>query len=175
MRTDTQPIAPSATDRHLRWPLVNDLESEMAAQPAPPLPVAIDPPPAQWRTRAATDAPLPAVGDLWDLGNPDPLPVIAPGSPVAPVWARRRTSSPLTTAALCTALVSVPLVLVLGLGGLTGLLAIALGAGGIRQVNRQPAQLRGRGRAVAAIVLGAGSALIGLPILLFVLVVAAVI
>ena len=75
-------------------------------------------------------------------------------------------------AALIGGLVSVPLVLLLGIGGVLGVLAVILGVVGVRQVRREPLA-RGNGRAITGIVLGTGSAVIGIPILALVLTIGA--
>ena len=78
----------------------------------------------------------------------------------------------MTTASLVTALAAFPLIPVLGIGGVAGLMSIALGAAGVRQIHRHPTRYRGSGRAVTGIVLGTIAAVIGIPILLLVLVIA---
>lgn len=71
-----------------------------------------------------------------------------------------------------TALAAFPLIPVLGIGGVAGLMSIALGAAGVRQIHRHPARYRGSGRAVTGIILGTIAAVIGIPILLLVLAIA---
>ncbi|MGW0455846.1 DUF4190 domain-containing protein [Gordonia sputi] len=131
------------------------------------------------RTRdTSRDTPLPEVGDYWDLSHrenailmPTVIPTVHPVSLVGQVPAQPRTS-PLTTASLVTALAAFPLIPVLGIGGVAGLMSIALGAAGVRQIHRHPTRYRGSGRAVTGIILGTIAAVIGIPILLLVLVIA---
>ena len=70
-----------------------------------------------------------------------------------------------TTVIICIALMGI---LLFGLGGLTGLVAVAMGAVAIRQIRRRPG-LRGNGRAIGAIVVGTSAAVVGLPVLLLLL------
>ncbi len=198
----TQPFPPAVTDRYERWPAVNDLDetSRPADTPAPPAG-----PRARTRVesrgsllssrRAPVEhAPLPPVGDFWDLENPgtDGLspaarpvggntgvalafphavrrPAPTPHAPPTPYVPPRtdRTVAPAASIALATGLVSIPLTLALGLGAVLGMIAIVAGVVGIRKVNRSPASTKGTGRAVTGIVCGAGSVLVGGPILLF--------
>lgn len=131
------------------------------------------------RTRdTSRDTPLPEVGDYWDLAHaerviltPTVIPTVHPVPLASQVPARPRTS-PLTTASLVTALAAFPLIPVLGIGGVVGLLSMVLGAAGVRQIHRHPTRYRGSGRAVTGIVLGTIAAVIGIPIMLLVLVIA---
>ncbi|MGV9827725.1 MULTISPECIES: DUF4190 domain-containing protein [unclassified Gordonia (in: high G+C Gram-positive bacteria)] len=184
MRTDhpTHPIAAPVTDRHVRWPASNTLDpfpvaDESAVTPPAPsvaAPAAVSAAaPAPWAARAREDAPLPEVGDYWDLDAPIAYTPPAPTRVVSrtvSVLPPRRTA-PASAVALILALTSVPLILMAGVGGVLGLLSIALGAVGIRQARRDPVRYHGNGRAVVAIVLGTMSMMIGLPILMVVLLV----
>lgn len=213
MRTDqpTHPIRPAETDQYVRWPAVNDLDTNsdldtngvfdsaarsnghQAAVPvaarcaADPeyLPPAASPTatpaPAGWLTGHRDDGPLPAIGDPWghsEVGavraayTPAPVAAYYPSaaSSVVVGSAYRRTA-PLATAAVVSGCVSVPLVLLGGIGGVLGILAVLLGVVSIRQINRDPLY-HGRVRAATGIVLGTGSAIIGLPILFFLMLLA---
>ncbi|WP_044508140.1 hypothetical protein [Gordonia sp. KTR9] len=207
MRTDhpTQPFAPPVTERHERWPLVNDLDdTELpdATEPEPervvvaagtstpdsPVPTRIDtaarPTPrsatrVQTRPPAREHAALPPVGDFWDLQNAGPVSLAAMPLPAGPVPPRPapyltrpvggRPVAPAASLALTTGLISIPLTLVLGLGAVLGLVAVVSGAVAVRQVRRAPAERKGTGRAITGIVTGAGSMVVGGPILLLVL------
>lgn len=198
----TAPIEPAATDRYERWPQSNVLESmSLPSIPdASSTPDALEaysgpdaassgcgdnaprsrrnPVPIEGlrvRTRdTSRDTPLPEVGDYWDLAHAESViftPTVHPVPLASQVPARPRTS-PLTTASLVTALAAFPLIPVLGIGGVVGLLSMVLGAAGVRQIHRHPTRYRGSGRAVTGIVLGTIAAVIGIPIMLLVLVIA---
>lgn len=206
MRTDqpTHPFAPPVTQRHARWPLVNDLDdtelpavAESAgtrvdmdvAVPAPPRPSTRVGYAAKSSPRIPTGnvgrlparehAALPPVGDFWDLKNADRAPFAAMPLPARTFPARSapyltrpvggRSVAPAASLALTTGLISIPLTLLLGLGAILGLVAVVAGAVGIRQVRRAPAERKGTGRAIAGIVTGAGSVIVGGPILFLVL------
>ncbi|NDK89693.1 DUF4190 domain-containing protein [Gordonia desulfuricans] len=189
-RTDhpTSPIAPAVTDQHLRWPTVNDDEplpapastafTSTGTPPAAPIPAAPVPAAVEVATPATgsfwlsprarqDDSPLPAVGDYWDLGRPDPVPY----TPLQPVLPPTRRTAPVAQAAMISGLASMPLIPLAGLGGLVGALAVVLGLVGAFQIGRRP-DYRGTGRAITGIVLGTGSAIVGLPILFLVLLIA---
>ncbi|MFT4041672.1 MAG: DUF4190 domain-containing protein [Gordonia sp. (in: high G+C Gram-positive bacteria)] len=142
MRTEdaTEPITPAATQRQPRWP---------------------------------DDAPIPEVGDYWDPNHadrwqPPPVAAMSPqGGSVSPAMHLRQ--APAASAALVSGLAALALIPAAGIGGIVGLIAIILGATGIRQINRNPTQYHGNGRAVSAIILGTIAALIGIPVLLLVL------
>lgn len=211
MRTDhpTHPFAPPVTQRHERWPLVNDLDDTELPRPAAPIgerqdaavvPAPDSPKPPtrletgprptpRTATRVETRAPakehaaLPPVGDFWDLENANRAPLGAMASParrMAPVvptpYLTRpvggRTVAPAASLALTTGLISVPLTLALGLGAILGLVAVVSGAVAAKQVRRAPAERKGTGRAITGIVTGAGSMVVGGPILLLVLLLA---
>ncbi|ATD73220.1 MULTISPECIES: DUF4190 domain-containing protein [Gordonia] len=138
-------------------------------------------------------AALPPVGDFWGLQNAAlqrpadnftagtsarpsvrrPVPVtslressavsLPPYAPPAP----RRTVAPAASLALTTGLLAVPMTLALGLGAVLGMIAVVSGAVAIKQINREPAARKGKGRAITGIVCGAGSVAVGGPILLF--------
>ncbi|MGW0037988.1 DUF4190 domain-containing protein [Gordonia sp. NPDC003376] len=189
-RTDhpTSPIAPAVTDQHLRWPTVNDDEplptadsvAADAATPTPSTPPPVECAPVEvaaptpntgsfWLSPRArqNDSPLPAVGDYWDLGRPDPVPY----TPLQPVLPPMRRTAPVAQAAMISGLASVPLIPLAGLGGVVGALAAVLGLVGALQIGRR-SDYRGTGRAITGIVLGTGSAIVGLPILFLVLLIA---
>ena len=199
MRTEhpTAPIEPTLTDRYQRWPSSNDLDS--MSLPCPPG-AGTEPDDTarstpRTRSRAhrvpvtglrdtSRDAPLPEVGDYWDLAHCHRV-AVAPlaGAPVAITPPRvtpirplphRTRPAPLATASLVTALAALPLIPVLGIGGVAGVLSIALGAAGVRQINRQQGRYHGSARAITGIVFGTIATLIGMPILLLVLLVAGV-
>lgn len=136
----TEPIPPTTTDRLRIWP--------------------------------SATGPIPEVGDFWDLAHSEPVHegVIFPYGP--PPAIGLPPSRPVTrvsgwaTAALTVGLVAVPLSLV-GVGAILGVLAVGLGVGGV--VHAGGAAHRGKGRAVTGIILGAGSAVVGTPILLVML------
>ncbi|MCZ0914453.1 DUF4190 domain-containing protein [Gordonia amicalis] len=208
MRVDipTQPFSPAITERHERWPAVNDLDdnslpgaSDPAVEAAPPAEHQT-PGPSRPATRVETSArpaptdhaALPPVGDFWDLQNSvdqNPALGFAASTPVrpstrlpAPILGSRptptlrplpyppptvrRTVAPAASLALTTGLIAVPMTLVLGLGAILGMVAIVAGIVGMKQVNRAPVTYKGTGRAVTGIVCGAGSAVVGGPILL---------
>lgn len=175
MRTTapTHPIAPAVTDRHIRWPQSNEDDHAIADTPdrddvgsPPPVPAAeISLAPSPFLSRV-DDAPLPPVGDFWGVNARDhPIPVQV-GSPVVPVSYPR--TSMLANAAMIGGLASIPLVLLLGVGGILGILAVVAGAVSIHQLRRQPGR-PGTARAITGIVAGTGSALVGVPILAVVL------
>ncbi len=193
MRVDipTQPFSPAITERHERWPAVNDLDdnslpalSDTAVEAAPPAERQTSGPSPRPATRAETrlrpasedHAALPPVGDFWGLQNSveqspvlpfvtsRPTPIVRP-LPYSPP-AVRRTVAPAASLALTTGLIAIPMTLVLGLGAILGLVAIVSGIVGIKQVNRAPANRKGTGRAVTGIVCGVGSVVVGGPILL---------
>ncbi|MFT4126206.1 MAG: DUF4190 domain-containing protein [Gordonia sp. (in: high G+C Gram-positive bacteria)] len=188
MRTDepTHPFPPSDTDRLLRWPSVTDSPGQRAsdgvtsgdlgsgnlASPRP-TPVNLVKPP-ELRRPDRDEGPLPEVGDLWGLDHPDPplafaTPGIsAPGIPT-PLRYPRRTAAPLVNPALVSGLLSIPLILFAGLGAILGLVAILLGVASLGQIRRQPGY-DGTGRAVTAIITGAGSTLVGMPVLVILLI-----
>lgn len=175
MRTDqpTHPIAPTATDRHVRWPQHNDdapIVEAASIVEAAPVPV-IEPvtPITRFPLRGSRDeGPLPAVGEYWtaEYWTADDWTPGHVGTVDEPV--RYPHTSGWATAALISGLVSVPLVLLLGIGGILGVLAVILGVVGVRQIRRDPLA-RGTGRAITGIVVGTGSAVIGIPILALVL------
>ncbi|PKZ63898.1 hypothetical protein CYJ73_19580 [Gordonia terrae] len=206
MRTDqpTHPFAPPVTQRHARWPLVNDLDdTELPAAAITPAdtridaraPVSDSPTPTRIDTaarpvpRSATrvetrlpareHAALPPVGDFWDLQHADRSPLVAMSTPVrvvtpspAPYLTRPvggRPVAPAASLALTTGLISIPLTLVLGLGAILGLVAVVSGVIGVKQVRRARAERKGTGRAITGIMTGAGSMVVGGPILLLVL------
>ena len=201
MRTEhpTAPIEPTLTDRYQRWPSSNDLDSmslpcppEAGTAPhdttrstarAPGRPHRV-PAPMTGLRDTSRDAPLPEVGDYWDLAHCHRVAVTPlAGAPVAITPSRvtpirplphRTRSAPLATASLVTALAALPLIPVLGIGGVAGVLSIALGAAGVRQINRQQGRYHGSARAITGIVFGTIATLIGMPILLLVLLVAGV-
>lgn len=80
-----------------------------------------------------------------------------------------RPVAPAASLALTTGLISIPLTLVLGLGAILGLVAVVSGVIGVKQVRRAPAERKGTGRAITGIMTGAGSMVVGGPILLLVL------
>ncbi|WP_439029772.1 DUF4190 domain-containing protein [Gordonia terrae] len=202
MRTEnpTHPFAPPVTERHERWPLVNDLDD--TALPEPPgrrrtavleaglpdePPVRTTPPrspvssPVHNGTRLEARAParvhgaLPPVGDFWDLQNAGRIVPAAPLPRPAAYLSRpamRRTVTPAASLALTTGLISIPLTLALGLGAILGLVAVVSGAVAIRQVRSAPADRKGTGRAITGIVAGTGSMIVGGPILFLVLLLA---
>lgn len=152
----TDPIAPPVTDRFIRWP---DHVTETPAV-ATRLPSSSPP-----RTRADDLPPIPNAGDLWDLAHPDPV-VIAPPMMIRTPLARpARTGSPWASASLAVALVSIPLILLAGLGAILGVVSVILGVGGIVQIARDPERYRGYGRAVSALMIGTGTAIVGTPFL----------
>lgn len=187
----TAPIRATDTDRIQRWPASNTLidlapgyqvpgtprtAEQSAAAPAvvesrPPARAARVPRAAPLLARAPrTDAPIPAVGDLWGLSTPDPIlsgTVVAP-LPYPSIPVRRRTA-PASSAALTLALLSMPLVLLAGVGLFTGFASIVCAAFGIRQVRRDPQRYRGNGKNVAAIVIGTGCMMFSAPLLLLAL------
>ena len=129
-----------------------------------------------WPRQPRTDAPIPAVGDLWGLSNPDPLPSAAAARSrviPTPYRATRQVAAPASSLALTLALLSLPLVLVGGVGAITGFASIVSAAAGIRQIRKQPLRYKGNGRSVAAIIIGTGCALCGTPVLLLVMLIAA--
>ena len=162
MRTDhqTHPIAPAATDQYERWPAINDLENPDAAGPST----------KTWLDKHRDDGPLPALGGGWNTGatpRPQPsAPTVMPYS-YLPASGHRRTAR-LATASVVTGCVAAPLVVLGGIGGILGILAVVLGVVSIRQIDHSP-ELYGKVRAVVGIVAGAGSALVGIPILLLLL------
>ncbi|MDH3019497.1 DUF4190 domain-containing protein [Gordonia alkanivorans] len=193
MRVDipTQPFSPAITERHERWPAVNDLDdnslpalSHTAVEAAPPAEHQTSGPSPRPATRVDTrlrpapedHAALPPVGDFWGLQNSveqspvlpfvtsRPTPIVRP-LPYSPP-AVRRTVAPAASLALTTGLIAIPMTLVLGLGAILGMVAIVSGIVGIKQVNRAPANRKGTGRAVTGIVCGVGSVVVGGPILL---------
>ncbi len=193
MRVDipTQPFSPAITERHERWPAVNDLDDnslpvapDAAVEATPPAERSTPgsaPRPAtrvetRTRPRPGDHAALPPVGDFWGLQNSvEQSPVLPfvtsrPTSIVRPLPysppAVRRTVAPAASLALTTGLIAIPMTLVLGLGAILGLVAIVSGIVGIKQVNRAPANRKGTGRAVTGIVCGVGSVVVGGPILL---------
>ncbi|UPG67357.1 DUF4190 domain-containing protein [Gordonia hongkongensis] len=209
MRTDqpTQPFAPPVTQRHARWPLVNDLddtELPAAAEPtgtrvdvhvavpaSPKLPTRVEPAAesSPWmvtrnagRLPAREHAALPPVGDFWGLENARRAPLAAMPLPARTFPARSapyltrpvggRSVAPAASLALTSGLISLPLTLLLGLGAILGLIAVVAGAVGVRQVRRAPAERKGTGRAITGIVTGAGSVIVGGPILFLVLLLA---
>ncbi|UEA58100.1 DUF4190 domain-containing protein [Gordonia otitidis] len=194
MRTEhpTAPIEPTLTDRYQRWPSSNDLDS--MSLPCPPG-AGTEPDDTarstpRTRSRAhrvpvtglrdtSRDAPIPEVGDYWDVAHGDRVrydPVALTPSRVAPIrlLPHNTRPAPLATASLVTALAALPLIPVLGIGGVAGVLSIALGAAGVRQINRQQGRYHGSARAITGIVFGTIATLIGMPILLLVLLVAGV-
>ncbi len=147
MRTveeSTQPIPAPVTAQHRRWPTTNELVDL---------------------------APIPEVGDyIGPISEPIPTAYLAPptmetASAMGPFIAPQRSSG-MSTAALVLALMSVPLLLLFGLGAIPGFAAIGLGIAGVRQVSRNPQAYRGSGRAVTGIIVGTGSVIIGAPFLL---------
>ena len=82
--------------------------------------------------------------------------------------AGRRRVAPLARTAMRTGMASLPLILLFGLGGVIGVLAVVLGTAGVWQARRHP-EYRGTGRAVGAIILGTAAAVVGLPVLLLLL------
>lgn len=165
----------------------------VAKTPAPvsPAPTRVDTsagPTPRSATRAATRLParehaaLPPVGDFWDLAHADRTPLVATPAPVrvipsspAPYLTRPvggRPVAPAASLALTTGLISIPLTLVLGLGAILGLVAVVSGAVAVKQVRRAPADRKGTGRAITGIVTGAGSMVVGGPILFLVLLLA---
>lgn len=185
MRVDnpTHEITPAVTDRHVRWPAVNDLdEPSQTVEPAPVRPATrVE---TRMRVIASEHAALPPVGDFWDLQNPDrfvssavypalaPQPFALPPRAYAMPIPTGRTVAPAASLALTTGLLSVPGILVFGLGALLGMIAVVSGAVALRQINRAPTTRYGTGRAVAGIITGTGSVLVGGPILLVVLLLA---
>lgn len=193
MRVDipTQPFSPAITERHERWPAVNDLDdnslpTDPADAPAPSAPRSERSAPVsparpvtrvETRVRPAPEehAALPPVGDFWDLENSAPPPVTftnpRPGPVVRPLPYSppvvHRTVAPAASLALTTGVIAIPMTLVLGLGAILGMIAIISGIVAIKQVNRTPATRKGTGRAVTGIVCGTGSVVVGGPILLF--------
>ncbi|MGC4933557.1 DUF4190 domain-containing protein [Gordonia sp. DT30] len=117
---------------------------------------------------ARAEGPLPAVGDMWGREVLDaPLvagPVIARPHTAGPVSYPRTRTTPAATASMVCGLAAVPLTVALGLGGLLGVVAVVLGLVSIRTIRREPG-CRGTGQALTGVVLGTGSAVIGLPIL----------
>ncbi|MBM7277037.1 DUF4190 domain-containing protein [Gordonia rubripertincta] len=193
MRVDipAQPFSPAITERHERWPAVNDLDdnslpalSDTAVEAAPPARHSTSGPAPRPATRVETrlrpapkdHAALPPVGDFWGLHNSveqsrvlpfvtsRPTPIVRP-LPYAPPAARRAVA-PAASLALTTGLIAIPMTLVLGLGAILGMVAIVSGIVGIKQVNRAPVNRKGTGRAVTGIVCGVGSVVVGGPILL---------
>lgn len=144
----TEPIAPTDTDRIRVWG---------------PAGVSVPAHTGYLHTRTLDD-PIPEVGDYWGLAHASSVPSVAiPPRAVAHPRQRAQVSGA-ASAALASALAAVPLSIV-GIGAVLGLVAIVLGVVGIRQVAREP-MYRGNGRAITAIVLGTGSVLVGTPILL---------
>lgn len=150
---------------------------ETQAKPAPRVATRID-----TRMPAREHAALPPVGDFWDLKHADRMPPAAmpvsmrmfPPRP-APYLTRPvggRPVAPAASLALTTGLISIPLTLVLGLGAILGLVAVVSGAVAVKQVRRAPAERKGTGRAITGIVTGAGSMVVGGPILFLVLLLA---
>lgn len=121
------------------------------------------------------DAPLPAVGDFWDVAGPGPLPVAVPPAyvqrrivvapPYVPVYRPPTTTAPLARWSLATALASVPLVAVFGVGAILGVVAILLGIGGIAQATSND-HYRGTSKATTSIVIGMVSTMVGIPLML---------
>ncbi|MFW0795585.1 DUF4190 domain-containing protein [Gordonia sp. CPCC 205515] len=158
----TEPITPADTDRIRVWapPSAPHATAEVTSGYRPT---------TYWQTRNVDD-PIPEVGDFWDLAHAAPLPVPAAAS-AQPRQIYRRPRSQVSGAsstALALAIAAVPLSLV-GIGAILGMLAIVLGGVGIRQVAKAPTEYHGNGRAITAIVLGTGSALVGTPILLLIM------
>ncbi|UOG22943.1 DUF4190 domain-containing protein [Gordonia amicalis] len=138
-------------------------------------------------------ATLPPVGDFWGLQNAAlqrpadnfttgtsarpsvcwPMPLTGPREPSAASLlpyappAPRRSVAPAASLALTTGLLAIPMTLALGLGAVLGMIAVVSGAVAIKQINREPAARKGKGRAITGIVCGAGSVAVGGPILLF--------
>ncbi|MCR5979486.1 DUF4190 domain-containing protein [Gordonia jinghuaiqii] len=202
----THPFTPTVTDRHRRWPAVNDLDdvglpdvpAAAVGIPAPAAPVTATPAmssplksspekstPARLSTRVETfqrrrpadHAALPPVGDFWDLQNPDRL-VVSPSAPFRPIpyappAPTRRRAPAAASVALISGLLSLPMTIALGFGAALGMIAIISGAVAVRQINRSPGSHRGKAAAVTGIVTGTGGVLIGGPILLLVLLIAA--
>ncbi|GAC66287.1 hypothetical protein [Gordonia soli] len=183
----THPIEPPVTDRHRIWPTSLDTDPERLG----PLPESrhatlIDTSAPAWASewadapRPRTDGPLPAVGDYWDLEHPDPLPVpvaptIRPHPSAVAAYGRspgvavvRSRPSGRASAALALSLVSLPLLLLFGLGAILGSIAVVLGISAVRQISRQP-DVHGNGRAITGVVVGTGSAIVGTPFLVITL------
>lgn len=121
------------------------------------------------------DAPLPAVGDFWAVDNHDLSPVAVPPAyvarrvvvapPYVPVYPRATTTAPLARWSLATALASVPLVAVFGIGAVLGIVAVLLGIGGIAQATSND-HYRGAAKATTSIVIGMLSTIVGIPLML---------
>ncbi|MFE0750414.1 DUF4190 domain-containing protein [Gordonia sp. NPDC058843] len=150
---------------------------ETAARPAPRTATRVD-----TRMPAREHAALPPVGDFWDLKNAERAPLAAMPVPArvfpprpAPYLTRPvggRPVAPAASLALTTGLISIPLTLVLGLGAILGVVAVVSGVVAVKQVRRAPAERKGTGRAITGIVTGAGSMVVGGPILFLVLLLA---
>lgn len=207
----TQPIDAPVTDRHLRWPPPEDADRPAAED----LSIADNPVtgenighvPAQIIAAPPVHAPLPRVGEIWDLPvhtvDPawsDPAWTAAastypasvyPGSiypastysasPYSPGYGQQKRPAPATaTAAVVASSASLPLAL-LGVGAVLGFLGVVLGIVAVVQIGSGPQigsgqqRRQGTGRAVAAIVMGTASVVVGTPILLVILAVLAVI
>ncbi|GAA3697805.1 hypothetical protein GCM10022238_12210 [Gordonia hankookensis] len=181
----TQPIDAPVTDRHLRWPPPEDADLPSAED----LPIADNPPtgetighvPDQIIAAPQVHAPLPRVGEIWDL----------PVHTVDPAWAdpawtaaastygtsyrpKKRPAPGSATAAVVASSVSLPLAL-LGVGAVLGFLGVVLGIAALVQIGSGAQRRQGTGRAVAAIVMGTASVVVGTPILLVILAVLAII
>jgi hypothetical protein len=135
--------------------------------------------------RDVEDRPIPAaVPEVWEYSTsltsprlPFTASVIA--RPITTMSSRPRESSGMATAALVTGVVSLPLALV-GVGAILGFIAMVLGTtalvriGTSRNAVAGSTRHRGTGRAITSLVLGTGSIVVGAPILLVILAIAAI-
>ncbi|AZG48360.1 DUF4190 domain-containing protein [Gordonia insulae] len=189
----TQPIPPAVTDRILTWPppqdtgdfgAVGSARLPEVTTPAVSAPAAPEPAVALPAHTRVVDGPLPPLGEVWDLPTPG---TVRPLGPVPGHPSTRRPTVAAATAGLVTSLVSLPLALI-GIGAVVGLIGVVLGIVGLVQISSRKrmaagqagirqadvARTRGTGRAVAAIIMGTASVVVGAPILLVILALMAV-
>lgn len=196
----TQPIVPSVTEEIRRWPagdpgtpIVEYHASEVvsgtvaAAMTPESQRFSVQPSvPASITRRDIEDRPIPAaVPEIWEYTGPVTSPRLPPVA--APITAgsmpmispRPRESSAMATAALVTSVVSLPLALV-GVGAVLGLIAMIVGVTALVQIGVSrnavvgSTRHRGTGRAITSLVLATGSIVVGAPILLVMLAIAAI-
>ncbi|WP_187587494.1 hypothetical protein [Gordonia sp. OPL2] len=148
----------------------------------------VQPPvPASITRRDIEDRPIPAaVPEIWEYTGPVTSPRLPPVA--APITAGsmpmmsprpRESSAMVATAALVTSVVSLPLALV-GVGAVLGLIAMIVGVTALVQIGVSrnavvgSTRHRGTGRAITSLVLATGSIVVGAPILLVILAIAAI-
>ncbi|MDL9944907.1 hypothetical protein QSJ19_04765 [Gordonia sp. ABSL11-1] len=198
----TQPIVPSVTEEIRRWPagdsgtpIVEYQAPEVSSGVIVPEAAAVSHASGRFSTppmvhpaitrRDVEDRPIPAaVPEVWEYAIPytsPRLPVTASvvAGPITTMSSRPRESSGMATAALVTGVVSLPLALI-GVGAVLGFIAMVLAAtalvriGTSRNAVTGSTRHRGTGRAIASLVLGTGSIVVGAPILLVILAIAAI-